>query len=266
MSENLVALSVADHVAEIALNRPDKMNAITADLIRAMDAAAQKAAGNPDVRAVVLRGEGRAFCAGLDKENFAAMMGGGSGDVTGDLRARTHGDANLFQHAAMMWRALPVPVIAAMHGVALGGGLQIALGADIRIAGPDLRISVMEMKWGLVPDMGGIALLRRLAPGDAIRKLTYTAGIIGAEEALRLGLVTEIAEDPLARARELAAEIAAKSPAAMRAAKTLLNVAEEEGEAKILQAESDIQAEVIGRPEQVETVKAQLEGRPANYG
>ncbi len=262
MTDKIATLDIADHVAEVALNRPDRMNAITADLIEAMDAAAQAIAADPSVRAVVLRGEGRAFCAGLDKDNFAAMMQGGG---LGDLTRRTHGAANLFQHAAMMWRRLPVPVVAALHGVALGGGLQIALGADIRIAAPDLRMSVLEMKWGLVPDMGGVALMRRLMRGDVIRRMTYTAEMIDAQAALTHGLVTEIAEDPLARARALAAEIAGRSPAAIRAAKRLLNLAEEGDEAAILMAESEIQSEVIGKPEQIECVMAGIANRPPKF-
>ncbi|SET59241.1 crotonase/enoyl-CoA hydratase family protein [Oceanicella actignis] len=258
-----VLLEKDGHVAEIILNRPERMNAITPELITGMEAALERACADAQVRAVVLRGEGRAFCAGLDKSNFARMAQPGAG--LGDLTVRDRGDANLFQHAAMMWRRAPIPVIAAMHGVALGGGLQIALGADMRVAAPDLRVSVMEMKWGIVPDMGGMALMRRLARGDVIRRLTYTAEMIDAAKALEFGLVTEIADDPLARARQLAATVAAQSPAAIRAAKRLLNLVEEDREAEILMAESRIQMEIIGGPEQLECVRAGLEGRPPRF-
>lgn len=220
MSEPLVLVSGPEAgVAEIALNRPEKMNAITVDLLRELAAAAQALFADPALRAVVLRGEGRAFCAGLDKSGFAKMVETGAGSLGADVMARTHGPSNLFQHASLMWRNARVPVIAALHGVCLGGGLQIALGADIRIAAPGTKLSVLEMKWGLIPDMGGMTLLRHLVRGDVARRLIYTAEMLEAEAAREIGLVTEIAEDPLARARALAAEIAARSPAAMRSAK-----------------------------------------------
>ncbi|MFT6772978.1 MAG: enoyl-CoA hydratase/carnithine racemase [Paracoccaceae bacterium] len=266
MTEPAVVLSIEEGVADIQLNRPEKMNAITVDLLREMADVAAAVAADPSVRVAVLHGAGRAFCAGLDKGNFAKMVQSGKGSLGGDIMERSHGPANLFQHAGMMWRDLPVPVIAAVHGACLGGGLQIALGADIRIAAPGTKISVMEMKWGLVPDMGGMVTMLPLVRGDVLRRLIYTAEVIEADEACALGLMTEVAEDPLARARALAQGIAGRSPSAMRAAKELCNLAlSGASEAEVLLAESRLQQGVIGGKDQIETVMAQLEGRAAVY-
>lgn len=256
-----------DGVAEAVLNRPDKLNAITPELMRAIADAQDELAAQEGLRAVVLRGEGRAFCAGLDKSGFGRMVETGAGSLGMNIMERTHGPANLAQNCCWGWRRLGVPVIAALQGFALGGGFQIALGADIRIAAPGTRFSVMETKWGLVPDMGGMAVMRHLARGDVIRRLTYTAEVFETDAAHDYGFVTEIAEDPLARARELAREIAGKSPAAIRAAKELLNLAEEEpGAEAAMLAESRLQKGLIGQPEQIEAVKAGVEGRAPKFG
>jgi enoyl-CoA hydratase/carnithine racemase len=261
MSEPLVLTAREGGVAEVALNRPDRLNAITAELIEAMAEAAAAIAADEAVRAVVLRGEGRAFCAGLDKANFAAMVKSGRGSMGDAVMTRSHGDANLFQHAALMWRDLPVPVIAAVHGHCLGGGLQIAAGADMRVAAPDARLSVMEMKWGLIPDMGGMVLFPRLVRADVLRRLIWTAEILDGEAAVRAGLATETAADPLARAREIAREIARKSPSAVRAAKKLANLADHAPRAEVLLAESRLQSELIGGAHQIEAAMAGIEGR-----
>lgn len=267
MTEQLVTLSIEGGIADIRLNRPEKMNAITVELLQQMADVAASVAADPSVRVAVLRGEGRAFCAGLDKGNFAKMVQSGKGSLGGDIMERSHGLGNLFQHAGMMWRDLPVPVIAAVHGACLGGGLQIALGADIRIAAPGTKLSVMEMKWGLVPDMSGMVTMPPLMRGDVMRRMIYTAEVVEAEEAQALGLVTEVAEDPFARAMALAADIAGRSPSAMRAAKELANLAESGASAgDVLLAESRLQKDLIGAPDQMETVMAQLQGRPASYG
>lgn len=267
MSEELARLEIAGNVAEVILNRPDRMNAITKELLEALDAIAGRIAADASVRAVVLRGEGRSFCAGLDTANFAKMVKTGLGSLGADVMERSHGPANLFQHAGMMWRSCPVPVIAAIHGHCLGGGLQLALGADMRIAAPDAKLSVMEMKWGLVPDMSGLVTLRHLVRGDVLRRLVYTAEVVDGEAAARLGLATETAADPLARAREIAAGIAQRSPSAIRAAKRLMLLAEGDAtEAAILLAESAEQKALIGAADQIETVTAQMQGRAPNYG
>lgn len=264
-----VTLAVADGVADVRLNRPDKMNAIDAAMMEGIVAAGERLRATPGLRAVVLSGEGRAFCAGLDMANFAAMVdrqNSGEGvAVPGQLAPRTHGIANLPQYAAWVWRELPVPVIAVLRGVAFGGGFQIALGADMRYAAPDCRLSVMEIKWGLVPDMGGTQLMRHLARDDIVRELSYTGRVFSASEALGYGLVTRVEEDPFAAAMATAREIADKNPDAIRANKRIFNragyIAAEEG----LLLESEEQDAIIGRRNQVEAVMAQLERRRPEF-
>ena len=182
-----------------------------------------------------------------------------------DLTRRTHGIANRPQHCAWLWRELPVPVIAAVHGVAFGGGFQIALGADMRYATADTRFSVMEIKWGLVPDLAGTQLMRHLAREDVVRELTYTGRIFDGAEAQRLGFVTRIVADPRAEALATAKEIASKSPDAMRAAKRLLNAAVATDAATGLLAESVEQQKLIGSPNQLEAILSNLQKRAANY-
>ncbi len=225
MSER-VSLAVANGIAEVRLSRPGKRNAIDLAMFEAIAATIGALAARDDVRVVVLSGEGAAFCAGIDLgalEQVAAV----------DLGRRTHGPANLFQQAAWGWRALPCPVIAAIHGQAFGGGLQIALGADIRIVAPDAQLSIMEAKWGLVPDMAGTVLLRGLVRDDVLRELTYTARIVGGHEAVAIGLATRVADDPHAEALALARSIAGQKREAMRAAKRLLAMSDEEAAVRL---------------------------------
>jgi len=258
-----VSVEIEGGVAQVRLSRPEKMNAVDMAMIDAVIAAAERLAQEPGLRAVVLAGEGRAFCAGLDVANFAALA---MGDPEALIMPRSHGAANRFQQFSLCWRALPVPVIAALHGVTFGAGLQLAAGADFRIAAPGTRLSVMEMKWGLVPDMGGMVTLPELIRADQLRRLTYTAEEIEAEEALRIGLVTEIAEDPLARAQELAQAIAGRSPSAIRAAKRLVTRAFTAPEAEVLLTESSEQADLIGKPDQMEVIAANMSGRAPVFG
>jgi enoyl-CoA hydratase/carnithine racemase len=268
-----IEISVDRGVADVRLVRGDKMNALDNKMFEAIIEAGEVLRGDPGIRVVVLSGEGRAFCAGLDMSNFAAMADAGiEGDkksgskpVRSTLAERTHGIANRPQHAAWMWRELPVPVIAAVHGVALGGGFQVALGADMRYAAPGTRMSVMEIKWGLVPDMAGTQLMRHLVRDDLVRELTYTGRIFTAEEAVEMGLVTRIVEDPRAHALEVAREIAGKNPSAIRADKRLLNAANYLDVAAGLLMESEEQDAIIGTPDQIEAVMAELEKRPANF-
>jgi enoyl-CoA hydratase/carnithine racemase len=199
---------------------------------------------------------------------MASMAGGGanaSGGSGNALTARTHGNANDFQHVAMLWRKLAVPVIAAVHGVCFGGGLQIASGADIRVVAPDARLSVMEMKWGLIPDMGGYALWRGLVRDDILRELTYTNREFSGAEALALGFATYVDDNPHARAMAIAAEIASRNPDAMREAKALFNEFADMDEGAILMAESERQARVIRTPNQIEAVMSQMQKRAANF-
>jgi enoyl-CoA hydratase/carnithine racemase len=217
---------------------------------------------------VVLSGEGRAFCAGLDMGRFAAMNENGGNGIPGggnrDLTVRTHGQANFAQQAVWGWRQLPVPVIAAIHGVAFGGGFQLALGADMRFLSPDARMSIMEIKWGLVPDMAGTPILATLVRDDILRELTFTGRIFSAQEALTYGLATRICDDPRGAALEVALEIAGKSPDAIRAVKRMLNkLSVDPGPA--LLAESVEQQKLLGSPNQTEAVRANMDKRAPRF-
>ena len=251
-----------DGVMHVRLNRPDKMNALDPEMFEAIIAAGEALMERKDVRVVVLSGEGRSFCAGLDTASFARTPDPDEPKIT----ARTHGDSNKYQQVAMVWRKLPMPVIAALHGVCFGGGMQIASGADIRVAAPDTRMAIMEMKWGLVPDMGGYHLWRGLVRDDVLRELVYTNREFSGEEAQALGLATFVADDPLARAKEIAATIAQRNPDAVRAAKRLSNRMHEDAGEDLLMAESVEQAGVIRQPNQVEAVMAAMAKRKPDFG
>ena len=266
--EQRVSISIADGVADVRLVRADKMNALDAAMFDALVAATERLSKEKAVRAVVLSGEGRAFCAGLDMGRFQAMNDSGGNGVAGgekrDLSIRTHGQANFPQQAVWGWRQLPVPVIAAIQGVAFGGGFQLALGADMRFLTPDARMSIMEIKWGLVPDMAGTPILASLVRDDILRDLTYTGRIFSAQEAMSYGLATRICDDPLAAAFEVAREIAGKSPDAIRAAKRMLNnLSVDPGPALI--AESIEQQKLLGSPNQTEAVRANMEKRAPRF-
>lgn len=248
-------------VAHVRLTRADKLNALDPAMFDELVAAGQALFDRPGLRCVVLSGEGRAFCAGLDLATFAAMQGP---DAL-PLVDRSHGNANLFQQVAMQWRKLPVPVIAAIHGACLGGGLQIAAGADVRVVAPDARLAVMEMKWGIVPDMGGFALWRGIVREDALRELTYTAREFDGEAAAAMGFATIVDANPVARALAIAAEIAARNPHAVRTAKGLFNRAHDASVDEILVAESVEQQKLVGSANQLEAVHAQIERRAPRF-
>lgn len=259
MTEQRVTIELTGGVADVRLARPDKMNALDPAMFAAIAGAIEQLAATPGLRAVVLSGEGRAFCAGLD---MASMAGGGSGL---DIHARSHGEANLFQQVAWGWRTLPIPVIAAVHGIAFGGGFQIMSGADIRIMAPGTRCSIMEMKWGIVPDMAGFALWRTTVRDDVLRELSYTAREFDAAEALVLGFVTRIADDPHAAALELARAIAGRNPHAIRAAKRLANLSADASSGPILAAESAEQARLLRSANQMEAVMANMQKREPDF-
>jgi len=266
--EQRVSIEITDGVADVRLVRADKMNALDAAMFEALVSATDRLAKEKGLRAVVLSGEGRAFCAGLDMGRFAAMNESGGNGIPGgesrDLTKRTHGLANFPQQAVWGWRQLPVPVIAAIQGVAFGGGFQLALGADMRFLTPDARMSIMEIKWGLVPDMAGTPILASLVRDDILRELTYTGRIFSAQEALSYGLATRVCDDPYAAALELARDIAGKSPDAIRAAKRLLNkLSVDPGPA--LLAESVEQQKLIGSANQTEAVRANIEKRAPKF-
>ena len=259
----------AQGVAQVTLSRPEKMNALDVAMFDALLAVGERLTHWPGLRAVVLHGEGRAFCAGLDMSRFDAMASGqsaqGAGSDLGRLTPRTHGEANRYQQVAWQWRNLPVPVVAAIHGVALGGGLQVALGADLRYVTADARLSVLELQWGLVPDMAGMALLRELVRGDVARELTFSARMVSGEEAVQLGLATRVCADPLQEALDFVRAVSRRNPDAVRAAKRLLNQMQQASTAHILLAESVEQGNLLGSANQREAVAAALGKRSAVF-
>lgn len=271
-----VTVSTQHGVADVRLARPDKMNALDGRMFRSLVAAGDAVGADRSVRAVVLSGEGRSFCAGLDLASFAAMAAGtvpigpdpdggtaadgptGPPSIVDRLPGRP---SNLFQEAAHVWQALRQPVIVALHGHVLGGGLQIALGADIRLCTPDAQLSVMEVRWGLLPDMTGPQALVRLCGLDVAKELVFTGRRISGTEALALGLVTRVVDDPLEAALTLAAEVAGRNPEAVQGAKALLNAAGTRPLETSLVDESRRMEALIGSPNQVEAVRAEMERR-----
>ncbi len=293
-----VICRIDDGVADVRLNRPDKLNALDAAMFAALNEAGEALRVDRSLRTVVLSGEGRGFCAGLDLASFAAMAtsaaepgpaaepglaaepgpvaepgpagddrdGGDGGGTAGLLGGRAAGRvANRAQQAAWVWREIEVPVIAAIHGVALGGGLQIALGADLRIVAPDARLSVLEVRWGLVPDMSGTWTLPRLVRPDVAKELTWTGRMVDGREAVRLGLATRVSDDPLADALALAADLAARSPHAVRAAKALLDASLDDTAAEHLLAESAAMGALIGSANHNEAVSAWFDQRAPRF-
>jgi len=258
-----VSVEIKDHIAHVTLTRGDKMNAVDMDMAEAIVAAGEQIKADADIRAVVLSGEGKAFCAGLDVMNFAKFA---ATDPEALVMPRTYGASNLFQQVAMVWHQIEVPVIAALHGAVYGAGFQLAMGADIRIAHPDTKLAIMEMKWGLIPDMGGMVLLPKLVRADVLRRMTYTAEPVLAPRAEAWGLVTDLSDDPLGAAQALAETIASKSPSAIRAAKRLIAVAESgASEADVLLAESREQTDLIGKPHQMEVIAANMQKRAPKF-
>jgi enoyl-CoA hydratase/carnithine racemase len=269
--EDRISVDLHKGVADVRLKRADKMNALDDAMFAALVATGEELKTQKGVRAVVLSGEGRAFCAGLDTRNFGQMASGthrvNLERITGSnaAPARTPGGANRAQQAVMVWREIPVPVIVAVHGVAFGGGFQLCLGADMRFVAPDAQLSAMEIKWGLVPDMGGFVLMRGLVRDDVARELVFSGRIFSGQEALGLGLATRVCSDPRREALAFATEVAAKSPDAMRAAKRLFALAGEADQHAILLAETTEQVKLIGSPNQVEAVRANLDRRAPQF-
>jgi enoyl-CoA hydratase/carnithine racemase len=261
MTSERVHVAVSDHVAAVTLTRPDKHNALDAAMFEAIVAAAEQVTGEPGVRAVVLHGDGPSFCSGLDVMSMMSQARG----LDGLVSRLEEGPPNWFQRAAYDWIRAPVPVITAVHGACFGGGLQIALAADIRIAAPDARLSVMEINWGLIPDMSITRTLPRLVGIDVAKELTYTGRVLSGTEANALGLVTHVAEDPLAAARSLAAEVAGRSPDAVRAAKRLYDEAWTGSPEETLSLEASTQRGLIGSQNQIAAVTAGMTKQPAEF-
>ena len=263
MSSDLVTIDIQNGIADVRLNREEKYNALSQDMFDAIIEAGQALASADDVSAVVLSGNGRGFCAGLDMASFASMSDGPRKPKsdTDSLLAKDERPENRAQRPAMIWKQLPMPVISSLHGVVFGGGCQIALGTDIRIAAPDIKMSIMEIKWGLVPDMSITQTLRDIMPMDVAKELTFTGRILNGEQAKEVGLVTRVANDPLAAAMELAEEIAGKNPDAVRAGKALYEQAWHADARTGLELEAALQAQLIGTANQIEAVKANFEKR-----
>ena len=260
MSDRVVMIT-RDGVCHVRLNRGDKMNALDSAMFEGITSALEELAADASIRAIVLSGEGNAFCAGLDLGSF-----GLKDDAPSDLVPRTHGKANWVQQLGWGWRQLPVPVISAVHGVCFGGGLQLMAGSDIKIIHPETRCAVMEMRWGLVPDMSGYPLWRGNVRDDILRRLVYTNEVFSGEDAQTFGFATEVNEDPLVRAMELAQIIASKNPDAIRGAKRISNMMGDATDAELLMAESVEQTEIIYKPNQLEAVAAYFEKREAKFG
>jgi enoyl-CoA hydratase/carnithine racemase len=272
MAEERVTITIEDHVADVRMNRPEKINALDGAQFAAIVDAGESLKKEPGVRAVVLSGNGRGFCAGLDFGSFQQMAGGGGGDSApreerpqrnaGDMEGRiTH----LGQQAAWVWQELEVPVIAAVHGVALGGGCQVALGADIRIAAPDAQFSVLEIRWGLTPDMTATAMLPHLVGLDVAKELTFSGRMVSGTEAATIGLATRVSDTPLEDALALAREIAGKNPHAVRGAKRLLNASPGRDLAEQFDDERKTIGSLIGSPNQREAVMAFFEKRDPKF-
>lgn len=251
-----VTIEIREGIADVRLNRPDKHNAIDRPMFDAIAAAIAELDANSELRVVVLSGEGSSFCAGIDVQSFV-----GDPQSMEELLIRDEDGLNLVQRVCLGWRRLPVPVIAAIHGNTFGGGLQIALGADIRLFAPDAMLSVMEIRWGIIPDMGITQTLRELVSLDVAKELSFTGRKIDAGEAVRLGLGAGIAESPYEAAMELARDICARSPDAVRAAKKLFDSTWHADEATGLELETSLQKTLLFQPNQIEAVRANFEKR-----
>ncbi len=256
-----VQLTIDNHVATVRMSRPEKRNALDADMFEALIQTGKRIIADKSVRSVVLHGEGKAFCAGLD---FGSFMG--SPDLMQKLLSRSEeSPANIAQRAGWVWQEVQVPVIAAIHGFAFGGGLQIALGADLRYVTPDSQLSVMEIKWGLIPDMSITQTMLEIVPLDVAKELTFTGRIVSGTEAVALGLATKVSEDPLGDALETAKLIASKSPHAIRAGKALLRDAPKMSRADALKLETALQVTLLGSPNQMEAVQANMTKRDPDF-
>lgn len=268
MSQDRVTITVTEHVADVRLVRTDKRNALDAAMFTALAEAGETVKKTPGVRAVVISGDGQSFCAGLDFEMIAALASGQTTKETpdaGTIMDTSDRITHLGQQVAWVWQEVPVPVIAAVHGHALGGGIQLALGADIRFVHPDTQLSVREVHWGLVPDMTGTFMLAQVVGADVAKELVFTARMFDGREAYRIGVATHLTEQPYDDAMALAREIAGRNPDAVRAAKALMNGMLNTGAAQQFAAERRSISSLIGTPNQAEAVVSNLEKRPGRF-
>jgi enoyl-CoA hydratase/carnithine racemase len=267
VTEDRVTISIEDGIADVRMNRADKRNALDNAMFTSLAAAGDYLKTLSELRAVVLSGDGASFCAGLDFGSFQAMAQGSSGQG-GSVNAGAMSDGritHLAQQVCWVWQEVPVPVIAAVHGHALGGGMQIALGADIRIVHPDTQLSVREVHWGLIPDMTGTLMLSRLVRPDIVKDLVFSARVFSGAEGFELGVVTRLSKTPQADAMDLAQEIAGRSPDAVRGAKKLINLMANDGAAQQFAAEREVIGKLIGGANQVEAVMSHFEKRPPKF-
>lgn len=256
-----VKYEIKGAVAIVSLNRPDKYNAVSFKMFDELIEISDKIAADPKVRAVVLTGEGKVFCAGMDIANFNP-----NSDITNTpLGDRTHGVCNRWQKAIWTWRENPVPVIAAVKGLSYGAGLQLTMAADIKYVHPETKFSILEMKWGLLPDLSGTQLMRFNVREDIFKELTFTNRIFSAEEAVQYGFATHISGYPLKAAMELANKIATKNPIAIVKAKKLINNASYTSAEEGLIAEAELQQDILMKPDQLEAVYANMEKRAPKF-
>ena len=262
-----VSVTMHEGIAHVRLTRPDKRNALDDAMFQAIAQAGEQVKHDTSVRAVVLSGDGASFCAGLDFGGFQAMGSGSTGDgsATAAGSMKDGRITHLAQQICWVWQEVPVPVIAALQGHALGGGMQLALGADMRFAHPDTKMSMREVHWGLIPDMTGTLRLSRLVRDDVMKDLVFTGRIFPASEGATLGVVTRLSNDPVADAMVAAAEIAGRSPSAVRGAKQLINRLSNAGAAEHFAAEREIIFGLIGKPHQVEAITANFENRAPKF-
>ena len=263
-----VSVTMHEGIAHVRLTRPDKRNAFDDAMFQAIAQAGERVKHDTSVRAVVLSGDGASFCAGLDFGGFQAMGSGNSGDgsATAAGSMKDGRITHLAQQICWVWQEVPVPVIAALRGHALGGGMQLALGADIRVAHPDTQLSMREVHWGLIPDMTGTLMLSRLVRDDVMKDLVFTGRILHATEGATLGLVTRLADDPVEVALHMAREIAGRSPHAVRGAKKLINHLSNDRAKEHFALEREIIFKLIGSPNQVEAITANFEKREPKFG
>ena len=266
MKERVSITMLDDGIADVRLIRTDKMNALDPAMFNGICEAIDQLKATKGLRVVVLSGEGRAFCAGLDLSSLGNSGGGEKKDTpTSNLADRSNGISNRAQYVAWGWREIGAPVIAAAHGVAFGGGFQILSGADVKFIHPDTRCAIMELKWGLVPDMAGFPLWRGNVRDDVLRELTYTNREFSGTEAAELGFATHVTDNPYEDAMALAKVISLKNPHAIHASKRLFNQMQDSTDAELLQAESDEQTKIIRKPNQMEAVMASMEKRRPEF-
>lgn len=261
-----VTTDIQDHIALVTLNRPEKYNAFDREMFDAVSETGRTLSARSDIRAVILTGAGGNFSAGLDISQMGNAEAGATGDfATTAFETIDDTPANRFQHPAWVWYECPVPVIAAIDGVCLGAGMQVAGGADLRLASPDARLSILEIKWGLVPDMGFAAVMRDVMRLDHLKQLAFTGRIVNAADALRFGLVSELHDAPLEAAKRLAEEIASRSPDAVRATKRLINQSWQQSQAEALRLEANMQLAVMHGANQLESVMANVQKRAPQF-